>query len=187
LDLIDPAWDTTQTHFAHEGANAEQQILSGFSSSMGLLPGKDYNPGAGEFSGDTDDHQGMWLSWDFGQFMRYPKGASATNRGQITHYMGSSGYTSITAVGVDDLDDIKTWINGGTGSPFTSTDVYGDAVVEGSRIIIPVTLQTDVLIGQNTGIRINMNGAASGTGETLVFEPQWIMPRNLIDLASYTT
>ncbi len=185
-DLIDPAWDTTQTHFAYEGANAEQQILSGFSGSMGLLSGADCVVGSGVFTGTPDQHQRLWLVWDFGQFLRYPKGTSATSRGTLTGYMSNGSFTQVTATNVDDISDVKDWIDSNGDSPFTTASTYGTPFTEGSRVILPVTLQTGVSIGIQTAIRIHMNNAASGSSEELFIEPQWMIPRNLVDVSSYT-
>ena len=183
--LIDPAVDPGGL-FPNEGGSAQENIQSTFNQFMGILPGVDWTPGSGGFVSSTlDDLQATYMAWDFGQFERYPKKSTITNKGSITGVITSTGLVSITAVPVDTLADIETWIRTGTDSPFTDQTTYGIPVVEASRVLLPVTINSSSdKLGTHTGIRIDIDSAGGGD-EGIIIEPCWIQPRNLIDPATF--
>lgn len=186
-DLIEPMWSTTGMHFPREGTNAAEQILSGFSASMGLNSGVSFAPNTGLFTDPLLDQQQHLLQvYDFGLFAHYPQGVGAS-KGSIIGIVQSGTLTSVTSHPVTNVGDLLSWIQTNPESPFfTNTALYGSPLAEGYRVLIPVVLSSGVNIGQDLSILIDMSDSAATSEELLLVEPFFIQPPNLVDPTTFT-
>lgn len=186
-DLIDPMWRVTNQDFPREGANAHQQILSGFSSSMGLHSCYPFAPQTGGFADpNTNKLQYLLYVYDFGQFVKFPMGAGAA-KGEIVGIISNGTLQSLTAFAIDDMADIQAWLHTHHESPFNNLNPdVGNPIIEGHRCAIPVVLNAPTLLAQHTSIVIDMSGGASTGNEYLIVEPFFIQAPNLVDPNSFT-
>ena len=174
-------------HFPREGTNAAEQILSGFSASMGLHSGVAFAPNTGLFIDPLLDQQQHLLQvYDFGLFAHYPQGVGAS-KGSLIGIVQSGNLTSVTSTPVSNVGDLLAWIQTNPESPFfTNTALYGTPLAEGYRVLIPVVLSSGVNIGQDLSLLIDMSDSASTSEELLLVEPFFIQPPNLVDPTTFT-
>lgn len=186
-DLIDPLWSNSNTYFPYEGANAAEQILSGFSSSMGLHSGVSFVPNQSNFLNPLlDQQQYLLLTYDFGLFNHFPQG-SGLNKGSIESIVINGTLTPVTSFSVQTPADILSWIQTSLDSPFaTNPALYGTARLEGHRVVIPVVLMNGVNIGQHLSILLDMSESALTDEEYFLVEPFFLQAPNLVDPLTFT-